>query len=688
MCAVGEKYFHPWYERSVTLMQQISMLANAETKFKHFKENKTLTSNFTGCTYNHTVKGNCTPETPDQLPLLKQHQRQDDNDFIISASRVNPRSPATIGKVNKEFDRVRQVGYKSNSITVPEDKAESYNNKLQRYGPSTFSTLSLEEYLWDFIDVNTGHRVNNVLITKVSQVENGDSVEVQTNPKQYSADNVVYIPRDAGRDLDFCIVRNADIRLKKQARNTKEYIHYSFELWMPEYSVHCEEVKDSPTVGDLLDFDFEPFLDNTGEDAVGDDIVTFNTGNQELIVSHENKTFKLTFSRHRSKVNPAIRMGCWKDQVHRKSTLSGENGGKLHQYEQSPLYIPAWYTGLVHILNVVKGDFVHSQAQDENAYPVEIWMMPKCLGEDGKRCTRNTNGIGFDRKKKPKAGYSCRACRDTGFQIPGSAAGKIVMKLPAQEMMGLMSGFDVSQIHTSITRDHESIAACWEYVERETKLFQECVLGTIISTNDQLNITATQKLLEQASINNAIAPLADHIVWAYKNIATVIGYYCDIEAEDISFDIQFFDSMVELTDTEIAQIIAELRTAGAQPAVIAAYELRMYQCVFSDNPEKQAELRISQQFDFGAGMDLDARSLVASQACLQKKYKIRLMQYPVIWRMVAHEMYCEGKKFLDIKEGQDSKAEIEGMIDKYLDEIIAPEPTDEFEPNREPATVA
>lgn len=153
-----------------------------------------------------------------------------------------------------------------------------------------------------------------------------------------------------------------------------------------------------------------------------------------------------------------------------------------------------------------------------------------------------------------------------------------------------------------------------EYIEYLKKSVHAMMFNADLFTRDQVQVTATEKVLETDNMNDTLYPFLRHLssVWEFvvKDIATVT----DLNKTEDKLKVQN-KYPYDLKMKGLLELMTELKTAkdaGASTSTISAIEDDINEILYSDRPEELKEMRIKNEINpFRGVANADIRFIIS-----------------------------------------------------------------------------
>lgn len=246
--------------------------------------------------------------------------------------------------------------------------------------------------------------------------------------------------------------------------------------------------------------------------------------------------------------------------------------GFIYSIEDKSVYLSYFDSAVSYFKKLTSLVSEHDITELKQAFPKIFAYEQKCSGEGhGKPCD---NGFCHTTNE------TCNRCGGTGVIL--SKSGQDIVTIPIPDNRGIEEFVDLSKLYY----EHQAPISTLEYQKNGIREVLEDAKASIYGKDDieNVNKTATSRLIEVEKSNQALYPFANNIKRIYEVIAKQSSLLLGQPNND--FEFTFPQKLIELNESELIELIKEAKDNSLPQSIIQEYENRLAKTVFKNNKYK------------------------------------------------------------------------------------------------------
>lgn len=312
-------------------------------------------------------------------------------------------------------------------------------------------------------------------------------------------------------------------------------------------------------------------------------------------------------------------------------------------------YVSPYHRGMCYLRKLLKTVSEMDMTAALHAFPQKISYKEPC------------NAEGCYEGKNTQDGSKCKVCGGTGVQVHTSAQDIITIAMPKRRE-------EILNLSELIHCEYPPIDCLeWQtkYIEALQVMFLKTVFNSDIFTRKEINITATEKIIDFQAVYDTLYPFVESFAGKWDKSIMIIAKLTELD-KNLTAKMTFDRDFQMMSQEEVIAIMKELNESNADQSVIMDYQKKLMKMIFSDNPLEYRKWEVKNTFDPFVGKKDEEVAALMSLNLITKFNKVLNANYGYIFDEIERE---KGDEFYVMDENLQYniiKEKVEAII-KVLD---------------------
>jgi hypothetical protein len=292
----------------------------------------------------------------------------------------------------------------------------------------------------------------------------------------------------------------------------------------------------------------------------------------------------------------------------------------------------------------------------KHAFPRLFGYERKCPGQpmQGKHC---------DNGKIKTDGTDCSVCKGRGILVPESSMDSITLPLPKDPS----ELHDLSKLSHSESTDIELLRYMKETIVSYVQDAEESIYGVVSLGRKEIAKTATEKMLEQESISDALEPFAKAISKWWRMTHYISAKLLRMD-KGIVIEHQYPRNLRIQSVSEMIDEIKVLKDSGADSIFLEAIQDEVAEKRFIDKPSLLKKYRVYREHKpFNGDTDISIQYKIANNL-VTKRDSVLWANFIDIMEQVENDQSELGLVFIDLPKEKRIEL-IEAKLEEYLEKL-------------------